>query len=168
MRGIFIGLGSNLGDKEENIRRALLLLTEGGAESILLSSLYLAEPVGFRNQPWFLNLVAEVGTKLSPRELLSLAIEIEEKLGRERVINNGPRTIDVDILLYRDRVVEEDDLVIPHPRLHLRRFVLAPLAEIAPDSIHPVLKKTVSEILNDLSDPARVIQMGRIHLPEVE
>jgi 2-amino-4-hydroxy-6-hydroxymethyldihydropteridine diphosphokinase len=168
MRGVFIGLGSNLGDKEGNIKQALLLLTEGGAEPILLSSLYLTEPVGFSDQPWFLNLVAEVETKLSPRELLSLAGKVEKELGRVRSIKDGPRTIDIDILLYRDQLVEEKNLIIPHPRLHLRRFVLSPLVEIAPDFVHPVLKKTVSGILNDLSDPARVIQMGKIHLPEIE
>lgn len=168
MRGIFIGLGSNLGDKEENIRQAVLLLKRGGADPFLLSSLYLTEPVGFPDQPWFLNLVAEVETGLSPRALLGLAGRVENELGRVRSVKDGPRTIDVDILLYQERVVEEEDLVIPHPRLHLRRFVLAPLVEIAGAVCHPVFKKTVSELFSELSDPSRVILVGRLKSPTGE
>lgn len=142
----FLGLGSNLGAREENLRRALLLLSER-VEIVKLSSVYESEPVGFKEQPWFLNLVCEIRTRLSPRDLLRFAKEIERKLGRKPSFPNAPRPIDIDILFFGDLVLKTEDLVIPHPRLHERAFVLLPLSEIAPDLVHPELGLKIKELL---------------------
>jgi 2-amino-4-hydroxy-6-hydroxymethyldihydropteridine diphosphokinase len=144
----YIGLGSNVGDKAANLREALRLLTgarSSGGVLLAVSSLYRTEPVGYVDQDWFLNAAMHIETRLSPRELLIRLIEIERELGRVRTVRNGPRTIDLDILLWENLVVNEADLVIPHPRLHERLFVLEPLAEIAPDVRHPVTGLTIEE-----------------------
>lgn len=148
MAEVYVGLGSNIGDKAGNLRAALKRLAgAGGSEVSLLtvSSLYRTEPVGYLDQDWFLNAAALVETELSPHELLHRMIAIERELGRVRTVSNGPRTIDLDILLWEDRIVNEDDLVIPHPRLQDRLFVLEPLSEIAPGLRHPVLGLTILE-----------------------
>jgi 2-amino-4-hydroxy-6-hydroxymethyldihydropteridine diphosphokinase len=130
----YLALGANIGDRRESMRTAVRLLREGGACRITAaSSLYLTKPVGLEDQPDFLNAVVEVRTGLSPRELLDYCRKIEETMGRQRTIRWGPRVIDIDILLYSDRRIDEDGLVIPHPRMVERAFVLVPLAEIAPD-----------------------------------
>ncbi len=151
-----LSLGSNLGPRARNLARARRLLEAGGARIAAASSVFETEPVDLPDQPWFLNQVVEVRTELDPRALFRLAQSVEGALGRVRTVEKGPRTIDVDILLAGNVVVGAPDLVIPHPRLHLRSFVLVPLAEIAPGLVHPVLKKTVGELAEASADRARV------------
>ncbi len=143
---VLLGLGSNLGERVRLIGRAIELL----AEQIRLeaiSSIYETEPVGVRDQPWFLNLVCMGVTRLSPRGVLEFTRTIEDALGRERVEESAPRTIDIDILAYDDRVIDELDLQVPHPRMIERAFVLQPLAEIAPEWRHPVEGSTAESLL---------------------
>jgi 2-amino-4-hydroxy-6-hydroxymethyldihydropteridine diphosphokinase len=156
MNGIYLSLGSNIGARAGNIARALAELPEHGVRVVGRSSLYETEPVEFLAQGWFLNCVVEVETDLAPVELMRALLDIERAMGRERVAPKGPRIIDVDILLYGSRVVREADLEIPHPRMAERRFVLVPFAEIAPRGVHPVLKKTVAEMLAETADRSEV------------
>jgi len=144
---VYLGLGSNLGNKIENCLRALKEVSGRQNHIQAVSSLYKTEPVGFREQDWFINCVAEVITYLSPRALLQFLQEIEELVGRRKTFRWGPRVIDLDILLYGTEVIKEVDLIIPHPYLHKRAFVLVPLAELAPEFVHPILKKTIRELL---------------------
>ena len=162
----YLGLGSNLGDREENLRKALSLLRDVG-EITALSSVYQTEPWGYAEQPSFLNLVCGFRTSLSPPELLALVQEVERRLGRVRTIRYGPRTIDVDILLYGDRIVDTPDLQIPHPRIPERAFVLAPFAEIAPDIEHPTLKRPISALLADAPGRETVVKLGDLSLGEI-
>lgn len=155
MSRAWLGLGSNLGDKRAHIRQALELLTEQGS-LVAVSSLYKTEPVGFKEQDWFLNCAAEFETELPPRQLLEVLKAIEQQLGRERRIRNGPRTIDLDILLYEDLVIREEGLEVPHPRMHERRFVLTPLSEIAQDLAHPTLGKRIQELADKVRQPEQV------------
>jgi len=141
----YLGLGSNMGDRQRNLDRALDLLSQR-LRVTRVSSAYDTEPVGNVNQPRFLNLVCQVYTRLVPQALLALAKGIECKLGRI-LGTQQPRPIDIDILFYGDLVLDTPELVIPHPRLANRAFVLVPLAEIAPDLIHPVYRKTIKELL---------------------
>jgi 2-amino-4-hydroxy-6-hydroxymethyldihydropteridine diphosphokinase len=135
----YIGLGANLGDREAGINRALVELVRSGACGLeKVSSLYETEPVGIREQPDFLNAVAEIETELAPVELLAVLREVERKIGRKETVKWGPRLIDLDILLYGDTSHAEDNLKIPHPEMHKRAFVLTPLAEIAPQAQHPI------------------------------
>jgi 2-amino-4-hydroxy-6-hydroxymethyldihydropteridine diphosphokinase len=156
MNGIYLSLGSNIGARAGNIARALAELPEHGVRVVGRSSLYETEPVEFLAQGCFLNCVVEVETDLAPVELMRALLDIERAMGRERVAPKGPRIIDVDILLYGSRVVREADLEIPHPRMAERRFVLVPFAEIAPGGVHPVLKKTVAEMLAETADRSEV------------
>ena len=151
MRDVYLGLGSNLGDKRAHIVRAVELLGEI-AQVHQVSSLFKTEPVGNPDQDWFLNCAVEIDTALEPRQLLAATLAIERKLKRVRKIKDGPRTIDIDILFYGSRVVEESGLTIPHPRLHQRLFVLTPLEEICPGFAHAVLDETVKELLLGLDD----------------
>ncbi len=146
---VLLGLGSNIGDRMRHLESALQSL-RAHVHLEQLSSVYETQPVGVVDQPWFLNLVCQGTTRLRPRPLLEFLHEIEDSLGRERGTRFGPRTIDIDILAYDDDVIDGPDLQIPHPRLEERRFVLEPLAEIAPGWHHPVSGKTPSEMLANL------------------
>jgi len=145
----FVGLGSNLGDRADNMRRAVELLRDY-AEIAAQSPLYETAPVGYADQGSFLNAVIEIATDMPAHALMAAMRDAEMALGKETPFENGPRTIDLDLLLYGDSVVEVSNLSVPHPRMHERRFVLAPLADIAPDAMHPVLGKTISELLTSL------------------
>jgi GTP cyclohydrolase-4 len=146
---VYLGLGSNLGDREQNVARALDLMAQR-VKVEERSSLYVTEPVDHKDQPLFLNMVCRVRTSLSPEDLLGLVKRIEAALGRKPSFVNGPRPIDIDILFYGDRVVNIPHLVIPHPRVQERAFVLVPLAQIAPRLVHPVTGRTVSEMAEGL------------------
>ena len=146
---VHLSLGSNVGDRSANLRAAIERLGKAGSVRAV-SGFYETEPVELRDQPWFLNCVVALATSDSPEALLKKVLAIEQEMGRLRMKDKGPRSIDIDILLFGDRVVEERGLKIPHPAMHQRRFVLEPLAEIAPEALHPLLRKTARELLADL------------------
>jgi 2-amino-4-hydroxy-6-hydroxymethyldihydropteridine diphosphokinase len=152
----YLSLGSNVGNTEAQLREALARLGAAG-RVVAASSLYETEPVEFTRQPWFLNCAVALETSQTPQQLLAAILGIEEQMGRKRVQNKGPRSIDIDILLFDNVIMDSKELTIPHPAMHQRRFVLAPLAEIAPDAIHPVLKKTVRE-LRDALPPGQAVR----------
>ena len=150
MATVYIGIGSNIGDREENCEEAIRLLLESGIMVNKMSSLIETEPWGVTNQQKFVNTAIEAHTDLKPDDLLSVLKKIEHGMGRLPSVKWGPRLVDLDILFYDDLVMKTDDLEIPHPYIKERDFVLKPLAEIAPEKVHPVLKKTVSELLRSL------------------
>jgi 2-amino-4-hydroxy-6-hydroxymethyldihydropteridine diphosphokinase len=147
LKTAFLGLGSNVGDREANLRDAVDRLAPEEIRVLRRSSLYETAPQELRDQPWFLNAVVEVETSLFPMQLLARIREIERQMGRRRLTPKGPRNIDIDILFYASSVIATAELEVPHPRLAQRRFVLEPLAEIAPDFRHPVTGKTAMEML---------------------
>jgi 2-amino-4-hydroxy-6-hydroxymethyldihydropteridine diphosphokinase len=184
---VYIGLGSNIGDRQANLGEAIARIEKLGLAVVGESSIYETEPVGLADQPWFLNqvietkiiagLTSEHGPVLDDPDatatvqagsLLSELLKIEHEMGRARTIANGPRVIDIDLLLFGDKIIahlkndeewpfiDPTEVFVPHPRMHLRRFVLEPLCEIAPELVHPVLKQTCREMLASLDDDSRV------------
>jgi 2-amino-4-hydroxy-6-hydroxymethyldihydropteridine diphosphokinase len=156
----YLSLGSNLGDREAHLREAMTRLESTGSV-LAMSSLYETEPVEFTEQGWFLNCAIKLETGRSPGELMAAILGIEQEMGRRRVQKKGPRSIDIDILLFDQIVVESTELTIPHPAMHQRRFVLEPLAEIAPELIHPIFKKTIRELRDELLPGQEVRKLNK-------
>lgn len=156
MAVIFLSLGANLGNRGQNLQKAIVHLEMWGIKMIRSSSIYETEPVGKKNQPWFYNMVIKAETELSPEEVLKSIAAIEKSFGRERNEPFGPRPIDIDILFYGGLIIKQEGLSIPHPRLQDRKFVLVPLHEIEPRFMHPVLKKEMEELLKECCDTAIV------------
>jgi 2-amino-4-hydroxy-6-hydroxymethyldihydropteridine diphosphokinase len=156
MKQIHISLGSNIGDREKNLTVAIEALVARGIQITRRSSIYSTEPVDFGEQGWFLNCVVEAETEFMPRQLLHVLQEIERSMGRRRLVRRGPRVIDLDILLFGSSVIHSPELEVPHPRMAERRFVLVPLAEIAPEARHPIANKTIRELLGETKDQSAV------------
>lgn len=160
IQNAYVGLGSNLGDRAGHLLLAVRGMLDAGLDVIRLSSIYETEPVEYEHQPAFLNLVAELrgSTLPKPDQMLARLLRIEYALGRTRDVRMGPRTIDLDLLIYKDERVETEFLTVPHPRLAARRFVLVPLNELVPSLVHPVLGKPVTELLSKTEDHSKVIR----------
>lgn len=156
MTEVFLGLGSNLGDRIKNLDKAFELLEKSGVMVIKKSGVYETEPVGIRDQEWFYNCAAGVETDLGPEDLLNAVKKIEKEMGRKQTVKWGPRLIDIDILLYGDRVIASKSLIVPHKFLHERKFVLKSLAEVAGNRIHPVFNKSIQQLLNECQDKSIV------------
>jgi 2-amino-4-hydroxy-6-hydroxymethyldihydropteridine diphosphokinase len=153
---VYISLGSNLGDRAAMLARAITAMNSAGIRVARQSSFYITEPIGTPGQAWFLNAVAEAETSLLPLQLLHALLKIERELGRRRITPHGPRTIDLDLLFYGSSVIRSKELEVPHPRLAQRRFVLVPLARIAPEFRHPTLHKSVTQLLAETPDRSEV------------
>jgi len=153
---VYIALGSNVGDRAAMLQRALSAMNAAGIRPVRQSPVYVTEPVGAESGSWFLNAVVEAETSLLPLQLLHALLKIERELGRRRITPHGPRTIDLDILFYGSSVIRSRELEVPHPRLTERRFVLAPLAEIAPEFRHPTLHKSMTQLLAETADRSEV------------
>jgi 2-amino-4-hydroxy-6-hydroxymethyldihydropteridine diphosphokinase len=153
---VFLSLGSNVGDREKNLRDAIAALPELGVQIKKVSSIYETEPLDLLEQPWFLNCVVEGETTVSPAALLRELRELEKRMGSKKPVARGPRLIDLDILVYGLQTINSPELQVPHPRMHLRRFVLAPLAEIAPDLKHPSWRGNAAQLLDALKDKSAV------------
>ena len=149
---VYLSLGSNVGDRSKNLQDAVAALPQAGVNVKRMSSVYETEPVDYLDQAWFLNMAVEAETELAPAGLLQTLRGIEARMGSKKQIAKGPRLIDIDILLFGDEVIDTPELQIPHPRMHVRRFVLQPLAEIAPNVRHPQSDLTVSELLTGTPD----------------
>jgi 2-amino-4-hydroxy-6-hydroxymethyldihydropteridine diphosphokinase len=152
----YLSLGSNVGDREAHLRDALARLAAGG-RVVAVSSFYETEPVEFTRQPWFLNCAVALETSRTPLQLITMILRIEEEMGRRRMQKKGPRSIDIDILIFVNSegevtIKDSKELTIPHPTMHQRRFVLEPLAEIAPELLHPIFKKTIRELRDALPE----------------
>lgn len=151
---VYLSLGSNLGDREKNLRTAIAALADAKVRVTRVSSFYETEPVDLREQPWFLNCAVQAKTELPPLDLLRALRGIESRMGSKKLVPKGPRLIDLDILLYGDETVDTPELQVPHPRMLQRKFVLVPLAEITPNLKHPLWRATVEELLRSTSDGA--------------
>jgi 2-amino-4-hydroxy-6-hydroxymethyldihydropteridine diphosphokinase len=160
MPGYFLAVGSNIGDREANLKRAVRELAAADVRTVQSASVYSTEPKEILDQPWFLNTVIEVRTSMEPDDLMRRCLEIEAECGRQRIQPGGPRTLDIDIILSGDRILRSDLVEIPHPRYAKRRFVMVPLAEIAPDVMDPILKVSMAHILASLEDPGEVHRTG--------
>ena len=157
MKIVFLGVGSNLGNRENNLEQAIARIAEYIGPVLKSSSIYITEPWGFKAEEEFLNIVVKIGTKLTPSGILGRILMIESLLGRVRDNKQyTSRLIDIDILLYEDKIVDEESLKIPHPLLHKRKFVLVPLCEIESEMIHPVLNKSIAELLESCEDQSEV------------
>jgi len=153
---VYLSLGSNLGDREANLRNAIERL-RGVGNPVAISSFYETEPIDVVSQPWFLNCAVKLDTEKMPRQLITAILSLEQEMGRQRKQQKAPRTIDIDILLFGSSMIDIPSLTIPHPRMHERRFVLEPLAEIAPDARHPVFKRTIRE-LREALPPGQMVK----------
>jgi len=150
MAEAYIGIGSNLGNRKQNCEKAISLLTENRITVLKRSTMLETEPWGIKDQPKFINMAIKIDTILEPEDLLNLLKEIESAVGRTQTFRWGPRIIDIDILLYDNLILNTNNVQIPHPGIKDRDFVLRPLAEIAPDKIHPVFRKSIKELLSEL------------------
>jgi 2-amino-4-hydroxy-6-hydroxymethyldihydropteridine diphosphokinase len=157
---VYLSLGSNVGDREANLRAAIAALGDARVRVTQVSSFYETEPVDFLEQAWFLNCAVEGETDVPAMELMRALRGIELRMGSKKLVAKGPRLIDMDILLYGSEMIDTKELRVPHPRMHLRRFVLVPLADIAPEAVHPNLKKTVKQLLAVTPDRSTVRQAG--------
>ena len=153
---VYLSLGSNLGDRKKNLQTAIAALADAKVRVMRISSFYETEPVDLREQPWFLNCAVQAETELSPPDLLRALHGIESSLGSRKLVAKGPRLMDMDILLYGDETIDTPELQVPHPRMLQRRFVLVPLAEIAPSLKHPSWNGTATELLAKAPDPSEV------------
>ncbi len=156
---VFLSLGSNVGDRQENLRAAIAALPGAGVDVKRVSSIYETEPVDLLEQPWFLNCVVKGETTVPAVELLRALREIERRMGSKKLIARGPRLIDIDILLYGQQTIDAQELQVPHPRMHLRRFVLVPLVELAPEVKHPSWSATAAELLDASQDKSLVTRI---------
>ena len=162
MAEFYMSLGSNLGDRFSNLKKGIKSLRSKGLHIVSVSSIYETEPVDMPRGNSFYNLVVKAQSALSPDEVLHACFDVESHMGRVRAEKKEPRFFDADILFYDDLIFESESLTIPHPRLHLRKFVLVPLAEIAPDLIHPILKKSVSALLYECPDNSKVMKVNSV------
>jgi 2-amino-4-hydroxy-6-hydroxymethyldihydropteridine diphosphokinase len=153
---VYLSLGSNVGNREANLRAGIAALAGAGVRVTKVSAIYETEPVDYLEQAWFLNCVVEGETAVPALELLRKLREIETRMGSQKLVAKGPRLMDIDILLYGAETIETPELQVPHPRMHLRRFVLVPLAEIAPETIHPKLRITAAQMLEQTEDRSEV------------
>lgn len=162
LESVFIGLGSNLGDSYANLTSAIHEFNNFQAcKVVTVSPFYFSEPVGYIDQPWFLNGIIKLSTYNSPRILFELCQKLEKKYDRKRTLRWGPRTLDLDILIWENRILVSKKITIPHPQIQFRRFVLKPFSDIDPECRHPILGKSMAQLLEDLSDTYRVIPAGQ-------
>jgi len=158
---VYLSLGSNLGDRERNLRKAIAALAHAKVHVTRVSSFYETEPVDLREQPWFLNCVVQGETQIPPLDLLGALIGIQSRMGSEKPVPKGPRLIDLDILLYGDETIDRPELQVPHPRMLQRKFVLVPLAEIAPNLKHPAWRVNARELLAGTVDRSEVRRLNQ-------
>ena len=163
----YIGIGSNKGNKIQQCERAISeILKIDGHKLLATSSLYKTQPIGFTNQDWFVNGVIKIETDMEPIDLLQKLKDIESRLGRKETFRWGPREMDLDILFFDDRKIQSGELQIPHPRLQERKFVLTPLAEVDRNLMHPILRKTIGELLENLREDQKVVKLSSLEEKE--